>query len=151
MNENQASEKTKEEWLEQGVIFFKARKYREALHACEFALLLDAACSRAYHGMGLIYTKMKDYGKALDAYERAFQLDPSNAKLAFDMGELYFMVKDFKGGTLHYRRAISLDYRYKGKIVPYERPPGRMEGVQYIENSEGLHTVNCRCIHCWEP
>ncbi len=164
MSENQTAEKTKEEWLEQGIVFFKARKYKEALAACEHALLLDVTYSRAYHGMGLTYTKMKDYGKALDAYEGASQLDSSNAKLAFDMGELLFILKDYRGGRVHYKRAIKLDRKYEsfyrdrmskliinGKIVPYERPSGRIENVEYIENSSGLHTANCRCIHCWEP
>ncbi len=113
MSENQTSQKTKEEWLEQGIAHLKAQRYREALRACEYASQLDTACARAYHGMGLILTQLGDYGKALVAYEQACQLDPDNAKIAFDMGEFYFVLKNYGRACIHYKRAIQLDRKYE--------------------------------------
>lgn len=112
MSENQVLQKTKEEWLEQGIALLKARKYREALKACEYASQLDPACSRAYHGMGLIYTQMKDYRKAFDAYTRAVQLDPDNPKIAFHLREFYFTVKDYERAQARYKKAIKLNPIY---------------------------------------
>ena len=113
MDQVQISQKTKDELLEQAIVYMKSQNYWEALKACKYASQIDPNCPRAYHGLGLIYTKLKYYRKAFDAYNCASQLDPENVKIVFDMGELYFIVKDYERARIHYKKASKLDSNYE--------------------------------------
>ncbi len=70
--------KGKEQWLKEGKAHFNARRYKEALTACEEALRIDPNYVDAYLTKGNMFLNLKRNKEALDTYERVIQLDPGN-------------------------------------------------------------------------
>src|SRR5437763_6907845 len=91
INTSGRSPKTKEQWVEEGISYYKAHRYQEALIACEYAIQLNPTYARAHHGKGLILSKMKEYKEAREAYKQAWKFAPDNAKIYLDMGELLYI------------------------------------------------------------
>src|SRR6266571_4683676 len=79
-----ASQKTKEQWLDEGNLlsFYAPLRYEEALAAYEQAISLDATDAQAYIGKGDILYDLKRYEEALLTYEQALRLDPTSAEAA---------------------------------------------------------------------
>ena len=105
--------KSKEQYIEDAVRFYNAKQYEEALKACEYAIHIDAAYARAYHGRGLILTQQTRYKDALNAYQKSCQLEPENAKLRADMGELFYIIGEYEKSSASYKQAILLDKKYE--------------------------------------
>lgn len=105
--------KTKEQWIDEAIRNYKARRYEQALSACECALQLDVTFARALHGKGLILTQQKKYLEALEAYHKACQLAPQSAKIYFDIAELFYIKKNYEESYKSYKMAIQLDRRYE--------------------------------------
>jgi len=96
--------KSKKQYIEDAISYYKEQRYREALEAFEQAIQIDPDCVKALHGRGAILTQMKEYKKALESYEQAFKLAPHIAKIHLDMAEV---------SGLHYKKAVELDRSYE--------------------------------------
>jgi tetratricopeptide (TPR) repeat protein len=94
--------------LKQAINFYKAKKFREALSACERAIRDDPSCSRAYHGKGLALFAIKRLKEALDCYNQAIKLDSSNVKAYISRGDLFSEKGITEQAILDYDRAIWL-------------------------------------------
>src|SRR2546423_1306589 len=110
---NGFDDKTKEQWIEEGITHYKAQRYKKALVACERAIQLDPTYARVHHGRGLTFFRLKYYGDALKSYEQACQLDPNNAKIHGDMGELFYILGNYGKACTSYKRAVQLDNKYE--------------------------------------
>jgi tetratricopeptide (TPR) repeat protein len=73
------SQKTKEQWLNEGIALENLKRYDEALVAYEQANRLDPNFASAYNGKGVALENLKRYQEALAAYEQAIRLDPNYA------------------------------------------------------------------------
>src|SRR2546421_3382968 len=73
------SQKTKEQWLEEGNTLYNLKRYAERLAACEQAIRLDPNFAPAYYNKGSALMELKRYQEALAAYEQPIRLDPNDA------------------------------------------------------------------------
>src|SRR5437660_7478247 len=53
VNEVGNSQKSKEQYLSEGIAYYKVKQYQLAIEACEQAIQLDCNYARAFHGKGL--------------------------------------------------------------------------------------------------
>ena len=108
---------SEEEWLMHAIELYNAQSYKEALQACDNAIQLNSASSRAYHGRGLIFTVLKEYGMAVNCYQQACELAPNNTKLHFDMAEQLYILTDYERAYPHYKKAINLNNKYENAYL----------------------------------
>ena len=67
-------QKTKEQWMNEGVDLDNLKRYSEALAAYEQAIRLDPNYAPAYYGKGLTLDKLRQSKEAKQAYDKARQL-----------------------------------------------------------------------------
>ena len=115
----QPSQKTKEQYLHMGNIFFERKDYEEALAAYEQALRLDHNDTTAYNGKGKALHGLKRFEEALAAHKQAIRLDLNNALAYTGKGDALSAMKDHYEALAAYEQAIrlALDYApaYIGK------------------------------------
>ncbi len=68
------TQKTKEQWLDEGTALYNLKRYDEALAAYEQAIRLDPNYAFAYYGKGLALDKLGQSKEARQAYDKARQL-----------------------------------------------------------------------------
>src|SRR5260221_14047448 len=85
-----ASQKTKEQWLEEGkvLMFYAPIRYEEALAAFEQAIPLDPNSGLAYRLKGRDLHPLKRHEEALAVFEEASVLDPTSAQASHGKADL---------------------------------------------------------------
>ena len=132
------SQKTKEQWLDEGKTLQDDEHYLEALVAYERALQLDPHFADAYDARGDAFCCLNRFQEALVAFERAIQLDPAYAHAYEGKGNILYNLKRYQEALIAYERAIQLDpasavgyngkgdalyylYRYQEALLAFER------------------------------
>src|SRR6266705_1335238 len=103
------SQKTKKQWLDTSNDLYNAKRYQDALYACEQALRNDPYNADVYNLKGDVLSDLKRYGEALTAFERAIQLDPNSATAYKNKGITLKNLKHYEEALANYERAIQLD------------------------------------------
>src|SRR6266571_4873544 len=115
------SQKTKKQWLDTSNDLYNAKRYQDALYACEQALRNDPDNADVYNLKGDVLSDLKRYGEALTAFERAIQLDPNSATAYKNKGITLKNLKHYEEALTAYERAIQLDptlaSAYGNKVV----------------------------------
>lgn len=106
------SQKTKEQWLQEGINHYLAEDYTNSLLACEQAIQLNASYVRAYYGKGLTLSKIGGDQEALLAYEKAIELDPAYIKAYHGKGNILNKLHRYEEAIRVYDQAISLNPKY---------------------------------------
>ncbi len=113
------SHKTKEEWLEEGNVHYRAKHYQEALAALEQAIRLDPNFAPAYNDQGAVLRTLRRYQEALAAFEQAIQLDPKLAFAYHGKGLALGGLERYEEALNAHEQAIRLDpnlaYPHNGK------------------------------------
>jgi len=110
-------------WLDTGYDLYNAKRYQDALYACEQALRNDPDNASVYNLKGDVLSDLKRYGEALTAFERAIQLDPNSATAYKNKGITLKNLKHYEEALTAYERAIQLDptlaptYNSKGSVL----------------------------------
>src|SRR5437588_3495004 len=87
-----APRKTAKQWVEEGNMHYKEKRYSEALAAYKEAIKRDAKMVSAHIGKGNALFELESYQAALTAYERAIQLKPSSAEAYNGKGKALMML-----------------------------------------------------------
>src|SRR5260370_31468337 len=87
-----ASQKTKEQWLEEGkvLMFYAPIRYEEALAAFEQAISLDPNRGLAYRMKGRALHALRRHEEALAVFEQAVLLDETSADTSHRNGASLF-------------------------------------------------------------
>jgi len=101
---------TKEQWLEEGNAYYKARRKEEALAAFEQAILCDPNDASLYNhkGRALMGRYIDKALEALEAFEQAIRLDPNNADAYCNKGTVLRWLDRDDEALAMYDRAIEL-------------------------------------------
>ena len=73
------TQKTAYEYVNEGELYYKAKHYKEALAAYNFALALNANDPYIFGGRAKIYLKLGEFERVLEDLNHAFELDPKSA------------------------------------------------------------------------
>lgn len=105
-------QRTKEQWIKEGLDHYGAGRTAEALSAYEQALQLDPSYAVAWNNKGNALRTLKRSAEALAAYERALQLDPKNAVAWNNKGHMLYDLKRLAEALAAYEQALQLDPYY---------------------------------------
>lgn len=100
--------RTKEQWLEEGHRYHKAKLYEKALVDYERALHLDMNYARAQRNKGDALYDLRRYTEALDAYALALRLDPNSARTHRNRAGILWRLGQYTASLNAYDRAIQL-------------------------------------------
>ncbi len=102
-------QKTKEQFLEKGIILYKLGRHAEALTAYEQALHLDPNFIDAYVGKGNTLYSLGRYVEALVAFEQAIDLAPNTAAIYNNKGSVLYTLGRYVEALTAYEQALRLD------------------------------------------
>jgi tetratricopeptide (TPR) repeat protein len=107
------SQKTKEQWFDEGFAFRNAGRYKEAIGAYNRAIKLDPGYATAYYNRGNTYFELKEYARAIEDYNRAIELNPTDADAYNNRGNAYKALKEYARAVEDYNCTIEeLDPKY---------------------------------------
>ncbi len=102
-------QKTKEQWIDDGIAFYDAGKYKEAIEAYNNAIRLDPNYAIAYNNRGNAYRDLKEYTKAIKDYNRAIDLNPRYAYAYYERGLICYYLNDYQRAVQDFDYALQLD------------------------------------------
>jgi len=110
-------QKTKEQWLTEGINHYNGQRYEAAYKACEQAIRLDSHYVRAYHGKALALIGLKQYEKAIVFCSKTLQLTSNTSKvytskIYVSKGDALLALSSCKGALIAYEQAIQLNPGY---------------------------------------
>lgn len=103
------ADKTKEQYLNEGIQLYRLGWYEEALAAFEQALRLDPHFADALFGKGNALYFLKRYEDALLAYEQAIRLDPYNPAFHNNKGSTLYSLGRYREALAAYKQALHID------------------------------------------
>lgn len=92
-----------------GVIFYKIKKYQNAIDTFKEALVLDNNYAEVYSNLGAIYAKFKNYDLAIKLYKKAIFLKPKYAGAYTNLGNSLNKIAEHEEAIHFHKIAISLD------------------------------------------
>jgi tetratricopeptide (TPR) repeat protein len=96
------------ETFNQGVTFYNAGEYEEAVKAFEVVLEADDEQPAVWANVGACYLRMQQYDKSLKAYEEAIALESDNSSHFQNLGSVYAAMGDSEKAREYYERAASM-------------------------------------------
>ena len=76
-------------WLQQGIILFAGKKYKEAAEAFKKAVLIKGDSEECHYWLGLTYFRLKDYQNAIKSCKKAVELNKDYAVGHRALGWIY--------------------------------------------------------------
>jgi tetratricopeptide (TPR) repeat protein len=106
------SQKTAQQWMDEGQSHYRAMHYNEALSAYDQAIRLDPNFAGGYYNKGLALKALMRYEEALAAFDQAIRLAPNVPQAYHDKGT----VLDTLGRPAEARQAYDMAQRmgYRG-------------------------------------
>jgi Flp pilus assembly protein TadD len=96
------------ETFNQGVTFFNAGEYEEAVKAFEVVLEADSEQPSVWSNAGACYLRLKQFDEAVKAYEEAIALEPENSGHYQNLGAVYAAKGDPEKARENYEKAASM-------------------------------------------
>jgi len=132
-NTPDVSQKTKEQWYEEGKRLYDLKQYEEALVAYDQAIRLDPNSARAYNNKGFILNELTRYQEGLEAYEQSIRLDPNSADAYINKGVAFNRLERYEEAVAAYEEAIRIDPNY---AVAYNNKGNALNGLHRNEEAQ---------------
>lgn len=136
-------EKTKEQWLSEGVAYYDAKRYQEAIEAYNHVIALAPNDAPAYYNRGLSYRPFKQNEQAIADYDRAIILDPNYVNAYVARGNAYDDLKQYERAIADYDRAIALNpndvLAYHNRGLTYENMKQYQRAIQDYDRAITLN------------
>ena len=98
--------------LNQGIIFCRQNKYRDANKCYEKAIKLNSSDSVAYSCKANALNKLKEYKKAVKYYDKAISLNPNDPIAYNNRGISLARLSKYQEALASYDKAIELNANY---------------------------------------
>ena len=122
------SQKTIQQWVDEGAVHYKAGQYEEALTCLEQALTLDTKSAQNNYLKGMVLLQLGRLWEAMAAFDEAIELRPKFAEAYIGKGDIYYAHFGNKKEALEcYQDAIrvapklALGYYKMGIVLEDER------------------------------
>lgn len=99
---------TADNYYLQGVEFYKARQYVEAIQSFERSIAI-LPMSPAYNDLGNCHLRLEQYSEAIAAYKEAIRLKPDNSVAYFNLGTAYHESKDNENALTAFREVVRIE------------------------------------------
>ena len=125
--------KGSEGWLDEAKTHLNAKRYEEALVACEQAIRLDPNDAWAYSNKSIALNNLKRYEEALVAFEQAIRLDPNFTDAYTIKGVVLNNLKRYQEALVVCEKAIRLD---PNNAVAYDNKGNALQKLGREEEAE---------------
>jgi tetratricopeptide (TPR) repeat protein len=98
--------------LNLGIIYYKLKRYDEAIATFRQALAVKPDYEMAQNYIGVSYAQEKKYKEAIEAFREYVRLVPDSADGWFNIGINYMLLKDFRGALEPLRRCVQIKPDY---------------------------------------
>ena len=98
--------------LNLGIMYYKLKRYDEAIVAFRQALAVRPNYDLALNYIGVSYSQQKKYREAIEAFRQYAAIVPESADGWFNIGIHYMLLKDFQGALDPLRRAVQIKPDY---------------------------------------
>ncbi len=144
------SQRSKEQWMQEGNTLRGLKRSQEALAAYEQAIRLDPSYALAYYNKGNALRDLLHYQEALAAYEQAIHLNPNYALAYYNKGNALYDLERYQEALAAFEQAIHLDpnfaaaYNGKGNalrnLLYYQEALAAFEQAIHLNpNYAGVH------------
>lgn len=134
-------------YLQQAIAYYEAKKWSEAIDACQNAVKASPDLAEAYKLWGNILQKLGQPLEAMGYYAKALEIKPDMAEVYANLGSLYAQQKKWDKAEQYYRKAILLKPDFSGayrNLAKMLKQSGELEKAQECENqlfSLGSQTI----------
>jgi tetratricopeptide (TPR) repeat protein len=143
-----APSQTADDLLLQGLNFFRAKNYRQALQVFDQAIQLEPKDARLFTQRGRTKFNLRDPKGALTDLNQALQLDPKDSNFAYlHRGNIYAGLMQFPSALADYNQGIQLNpnanaelYIQRSKI--YERLNNRLQSIMDLNQALRLQPLS---------
>lgn len=98
---------SKEQYIKTAIWHYNAKRYKEAIEACNNALTLDPHCVRAYHGIARSQTQLYHLQDAVKMYTKAIELE-EKSELYEQRGDVYYSLSNYAAALKDHNKAQRL-------------------------------------------
>ncbi len=100
-------------WLLLGKQYYAQKKYKDAIAAFDYALVIDDDFVAAYIEKGKTLEKLKKYKEAIENYTAAHDLEDPSAYLYFKIGKCYERIQLVENAINYYKKAVHEDPQFE--------------------------------------
>ena len=118
-------------------IYYRLKKYNEALSCLDEYLILDYNCDKVLYFKGLILNDMEQFEEAKKAIYQAIKINPTNAKYYSQMARSYTGLKEYENALLYSKEAIEInpdEINYKKQAYDISLLIGNTEQIKTYKN-----------------
>jgi serine/threonine protein kinase len=105
-------QKTKAEWVREGITLYGTQKFTEAIRAYDNAIRLDANYAIAYINRGNAYDALREYQKAIENFDCALFFNPRDATAYYNRGNAFYNLREYQRAIADYDRALAINPNY---------------------------------------
>jgi len=96
-------------WHQLGRQYFVLKKYKEALRAFDYAVIIDESFVGGYLEKAKTLEELEQYDKAIENYLITLELDDATAFVCVRTGECYQKLGDLETAVTYYKKAVNED------------------------------------------
>lgn len=96
-------------WHQLGRQHFILENYEKALHAFDYAVIIDESFIGGYLEKAKTLEELKRYKEAIDNYQITLELDDATAFVCVRIGECYEKIENFEAAISFYKKAVHED------------------------------------------
>jgi len=139
------------EYLLEADVYYKSKKYKEAITALQKATVIDPKNDTAYYNMGIAYDKLKQYKKAIAAYQKATVFNPRNDTAYYNMGNAYDKLKQYKKAIAAYQKATVINPKnnsaYNNMGIAYNKLKQYKKAIATYQKATVFNPKNDRAYY----
>jgi tetratricopeptide (TPR) repeat protein len=97
------------DWIENGISFFNAGKYNEAIQCYDKALAIDPYYIHALNNKGYVLRSVGEYKEAMEYFDKALAIDPYSDDALYNKGLLFISLGKYKEAMECFDKALAID------------------------------------------
>lgn len=98
-----------EDWQRQGIAYYDAQQFDDALEAFNKAIEKDTNNPKLYYYRGLIWAQKRYYYKAIFNFNSAIRIHPEYAQAHYNRGLVHFKLKKYRDAYHDVSRSLQID------------------------------------------
>jgi tetratricopeptide (TPR) repeat protein len=99
----------KQLWYYLGIVYNELRQFDDALHALDYAIVIDDKFSEAYFAIGHVYMNQREYQLSYENYKIAWNFNQSSTEITCHLAASLEKLGMYEAALTYYRKATQLD------------------------------------------
>lgn len=132
----EALEVKAENFVSNGIDFYRAKKYDQAIEQWKQALKLIPDDAEVHNFVGLAYHKTGKLDSAIAAYSEAVKYDPQYHQAWNNLGYMYFLKGDYQTALKHFKKSLQENPNYTQARLNLEKTEQIVSGKLPIQAFE---------------